>query len=381
MKLIPLVMALGASAVGGAAHAATLPATVSSAPNKTAGFDAPVRAVVYHAGVVYVGGDFTHAVQNGHRIARNHVAAINPATGQLLPWNPNADGSVDALAVTDSYVYLGGSFTRVGGAAHSRLARVSTSAGTVDPGFKGNTNRTVKALAVNGAALYVGGSFTKVSGRAVSDLVALSSTTGALNSTWRATANGVVRSLAVANGWVYAGGDFTSMDGSARGGYLASLDPTSGALQSDYTSSVGYRVNNVAATSTTIYAAADGVGGHLRAVNLNGSSRWTVTSDGGFQAVAVLGDVVYAGGHFDNICSTARFTGAPAVCRDGSILRRKLIAVSTGGTLLPWAPQANSALGTYSLSADPATGRVAAGGEWTTFHSGSISQPRFALFS
>ena len=42
--------------------------------------------------------------------------------------------------------------------------------------------------------------------------------------------------------------------------------------------------------------------------------------------------------------------------------------------------QANSALGTYSMDSDPATGRIAAGGVFTKFNFSRINQPYFAQF-
>jgi len=90
--------AVGVVQLGGmsAAQAAT---TVPSAPGATVGFNGVVHTVAYGNGVVYVGGDFTAAVQGGTTIARNHVAAINESTGQLLAWNPGADGSVRSVVV------------------------------------------------------------------------------------------------------------------------------------------------------------------------------------------------------------------------------------------------------------------------------------------
>ncbi|MGH3472772.1 MAG: hypothetical protein ACRDPG_12125 [Nocardioidaceae bacterium] len=352
---------------------------ITNTPNHTASFNGVVRVVVFNGGTVYVGGDFTAAVQNGTTISRHHVAAIDAATGKVLPWNPNANGSVFAITVASSWVYLGGVFTSVGGATHARIARVSLASGAVDPTFRQRPNRAVRALATNGSTVYAGGSFTKVSGVGRSHLAAFSANSGALSSQWTPAVNDMVRGLAVANGAVYVGGEFSTMDGLSRGRYLAAVDATTGALQPGYNSPLGYRVMAVAATSSHIYAAADGPGGNLLATSLGGTLQWRLTADGGFQAVTVLGDTVYAGGHFDHACTTSR-TGLRGTCLDGKVSRKKLLAVSSSGQLLPWAPQANSALGAHSLSANPQTGQIAAGGEWTTLNWGKTSQPYFALF-
>jgi hypothetical protein len=98
-------------------------ASVPAAPRRAAGFDGRVRAAVAAGGIIYVGGAFTHATDvDGRVMARNRLAAVDAATGALLAWNPGADKTVYAIAVSGSTVYLGGDFTRVGGAANRHLA-------------------------------------------------------------------------------------------------------------------------------------------------------------------------------------------------------------------------------------------------------------------
>jgi hypothetical protein len=356
-------------------------AAVTNVPNDTASFNGVVRAVVYSGGVVYVGGDFTAAIQNGQSITRNHVAAIDESTGTVLPWNPNANGDVHALAVNGSAVYLGGTFGRVGGAVHSNIASVSPGGtGAVNAQFTARaTSGHVNALTVSGTSVYAGGTFRVANGQSKSYLAAFDSQTGALRTGFNAVPNNTVRSLDAANGQVYAGGEFSTMNGLWRGRYLASLDPATGAVPTGWTSPVGYRIMGIAATSTNVYAAGDGAGGHLVATNLNGAAQWVVTADGGFQAVTLLGSTIYAGGHFGNVCSTSR-TGSHGACLDGQSRRAKLAAFNLSGTLQAWAPNANSALGVHSMDSDPATGRIAVGGEFTKFNFGKISQPYFAQF-
>jgi hypothetical protein len=173
------------------------------------------------------------------------------------------------------------------------------------------------------------------------------------------------------------GGQFTTMDGTGRDRFFASVDPTNGAVQSTWSSPVGFRVMRIVATPTAIYAAADGAGGHLVATNLNGQQQWVATSDGGDQALTVLDGTIYVGGHFDNVCTTQR-VGAKGACLDGQVQRKKFAAFDLSGNLQSWAPQADSALGAFTMDSDPATGRIAAGGVFTSFNFGRISQPFFA---
>jgi hypothetical protein len=356
-------------------------AAITNAPDKTASFNDDVNAVVYANGVVYVGGNFTAAIQNGQSIPRNHVAAIDEATGNLLPWNPNTNGDVNGLAVTPSAVYIGGSFGRVGGANHANIASVSpTGTGAVNSQFTASAGSGhVNAVAVSGSTVYAGGTFQVADGATKRYLAAFDATTGALRTGFNAVPNGNVLGLTAANGTIYAGGEFSTMNGLWRGRYFTSLDPTTGAVPTTWTSPIGYRVFQIAATSTRVYAAGDGAGGHLVATNLNGAQQWVVTADGGMHAVAVLGSTIYAGGHFTYVCNTQR-VGAHGACLDGQAQRQKMFAVDLSGNLQSWAPQANSNLGTYSMDSDPATGRIATGGQFTKFNFSKISQAHFAQF-
>ena len=55
-----------------------------------------VNAVAYLGGTVYLGGSFTQV----NNTTRNRLAACDAATGNLLSWNPNANGVVRALKVS-----------------------------------------------------------------------------------------------------------------------------------------------------------------------------------------------------------------------------------------------------------------------------------------
>jgi hypothetical protein len=56
--------------------------------------------VVASGNTIYVGGHFTHATGlDGRTVTRNRVAPVDAGSGALLPWNPNANRPVYALAV------------------------------------------------------------------------------------------------------------------------------------------------------------------------------------------------------------------------------------------------------------------------------------------
>ena len=86
------------------------------------------------------------------------------ATGTLMPWNPNANGRVLALAVKGSTVYAGGDFTSIGGQARRRIAALDATTGLATSWNPG-ANNEVKVLAVSDSIVHAGGVFTSIGGR------------------------------------------------------------------------------------------------------------------------------------------------------------------------------------------------------------------------
>lgn len=337
--------------------------------------------------LVYVGGDFT-GVGGGKR---NRLVAVDAATGKATSWNPVANGTVNALAPSadGGRVYAGGALTSVGGVSRPRLAALNAATGEVDPQWSPRANRPVYTLALSPDAtrIYVGGDFTTVGGASRSRLAALDATTGVVDGTWNPVADATVRALAVSERGVYAGGNFMAVNGSSRV-RLALLDSTTGAVDPVWDASandlvralnlspdesrlyVGGEFTEVsgqtrkklvaldAATGTLdnvwkpvtkrpvfdlestdarVFTAEGGAaGGAVTAYGADaGALAWSLKGDGDAQAIALLGDKVYAGGHFNLL---------------GDQVRNQIAAIdaSTGIIDSQWAP---------TIDGDPRGGR------------------------
>ena len=361
LRLVVMVTAM-LLAVSGVALAAT---TLSGIPDAgTVQADGQVSAIAVSGGKIYLAGFFTHI--NG--VARNNLAAVDAATGELTPWDPNANGAVRALAVSadGTRVYAGGSFTSVGGAARNRLAAIDAATGAVDSSWTPRADDAVRAIAVGGNGVYVGGRFAKVNGQPRTRLALLDGTTGALSSSWAPSANDLVRTLGVSadGSRVYVGGDFASVNGSS-GPYLAALDPITGAPGSwAKPTTPNGPVFDLQESEGRLYSAEGGPGGALTAYDPSTGVRlWRKTADGDVQALSVLGGKVYAGGHF------LSFSGYN---------REMLAAVdaATGATDQNWAPNAYGANCSsvwapdpcsdfvWAMETDPSVGRLYAGGDF-----------------
>lgn len=109
---------------------------------------------VYVAG--YVTDDDYHPYYGG-------IAKLDKATGRADPaWHCTADDSIDCLAIENCWLYAGGGFQTIGGAARSRVARLNKITGKPDPKWIHNTDGDVAALLVTNGICYLAGSFTKI---------------------------------------------------------------------------------------------------------------------------------------------------------------------------------------------------------------------------
>jgi trimeric autotransporter adhesin len=279
-------------------------AGVSGLGNGLSGF---VYAIAASGSDLYVGGFFTqvcgNATCNSGNLPMNNIARWDGSS-----WSPlgsGLDGTVSAIAVSGSDVYVGGDFTQVCGnlACSSGTLTVNGIArwdGSNWSALGNGLSSSVFALAVSGSDLYVGGLFRDVCGNPACDsgnlrVYKIARWNG---SSWSGVGYGViydsidalafVSDLAMSGSDLYVGGSFKQVCGntSCNSGNLA--------------------VNNIA--------------------RWNGSS-WSSVGDGvnsPVDAIAVSGSDVYLGGRFTQVC------GDPA-CNSG-ILTVNLIARWNGSS-------------------------------------------------
>ena len=78
-------------------------------------------------------------------MTRNHLAAFDVASRSLLPWNPDANGLVRALALSadGTKLYVGGDFNKIGGVSAPKIAMLDLATGKVVKTFKSNVKGRV----------------------------------------------------------------------------------------------------------------------------------------------------------------------------------------------------------------------------------------------
>jgi trimeric autotransporter adhesin len=186
------------------------------------------------AGTVYAGGSFLSVTANGSPITgAKYIARWNGSGWSALSSDGAGGGSLDgrvlALALSGTNLYVGGGFLHVNDVgsilyAGTGIARWSTTAKHWyamggDGAGHGSLNGEVNAIAVSGTSVYAGGTFTNVNqgGNVIPEADYLARWDG---SAWHAVGsngagdgslNHVVTALAVRGSLVYAGGYFQNV--------------------------------------------------------------------------------------------------------------------------------------------------------------------------
>ncbi|MBI5773956.1 MAG: hypothetical protein HZA89_09480, partial [Verrucomicrobia bacterium] len=343
----------------------------------------------------FIGGVF----QFTKGVVRNRLAAFNATTGQLLPWNPNANNTVRAMARVGTNLFVGGDFVQFGQGVNAsprvRFAALDLTLGAVVAKYTNGFPAVVRAMASNGTNLFIGGDFTQVTNRGVAltparnylasmdittgDMTNFNATLGQTNAIY---ASSNVTCLAISGTNLYVGGLFTGAGGQPRRG-LAAVNIRNGALNPNWRCDVN--------TSNVLALAVSGssliVGGQflrmtnyvgtnpvtftrnrIGAVGLNDGSvnlTWNPNSPQHVMALATRGTNLYVGGQFGGAI--------------GGQTRNRLAEISTvNGLSTPWNPDADNIV--WSLHAT--TNRVYAGGVFTVMGVASNVQSilDFAVF-
>jgi uncharacterized repeat protein (TIGR01451 family) len=351
--LVGAALGLALVFAGASQAGAALPLT----PDPTWGTNGKVDVVLRVGSTVYLGGTFTELDDTGSTATApaSNLAGIDATTGQPTGFAPTLDGEVFALAASPdgSRLYVGGNFNTVNGKTQKKIAVFSTSTGallTWKPAA-GWPNNVIRAIAVAPSSIYVGGAFTKIGQNALSRIAELSSTDGSLVPGFTASADNLVRALVLTSSRLYMGGNFATVNGTSQKS-LTALNPATGASISGVYHPT-YPVLALTPGSTRLYAGGGGGGGKALAVSLaTGAKAWEQTTDGNVQATAVLNDVPYFGGHFFKYGKTVV----------SQLVRAN---ASTGALDTSWLPAVTAGfLGVFALDGEGAN-KLYVGGDFT----------------
>lgn len=278
-------------------------------------------------GVMYVGGRFL-TVRRGPGFSQQDqpfLAAFDSATGEWIDtFRPRLDGVVHAVAVSPnrSRLLVGGEFTSVNGdAAAAGLVALDPLTGEVDPGWTATVSHmagqtpVVMDIEVVGQSVFVGGTFTHIEGpngahRArVWRLAKLEGASGRVDTSFRGQVSGArVFSLGASPDGqrLYVGGYFQVVNG-VDTKWFATLDTSTGDFApvaqglppAPQPIDRVTPVFDIEATADRVFLASDWH--YLHVLDATTNERhylyWAGGQGGDFQALKLVDDVLWAGGH------------------------------------------------------------------------------------
>jgi hypothetical protein len=386
-----LVLAVTGALVPEVAHAGPF------SPDPSYQANAVVRDAGYANGAIYLVGEFTSmrpafADLGTNEVPRNHAAAIDQGTGNLLSWNPNVNGVVYSLEIVGDTVYLGGKFTSVNGVARTNLAAVDIDTAAVLP-WNPKANGAVRVIETGpNGNLFLGGGFGTVGGQS-RPRIAEVTPAGAVTS-WRVNIGQVsgfacpprcsptvfTIDFSTDGDTVFFGGHFGLVNGIGRN-EVAAVPITDGSTVLPWdpdvyadancplcTTNETARVYHLIVTANKAYMCGGFWKvwhGTRRAYNVLVTNLTTgepdpvysAGNDGDTPGCALRGGVLYFGGHFNyvgKICSQNPGGGATKCTADNATTRHHVAAVdATTGAVLAWDANANSNHGIWAIVNGP----------------------------
>ena len=302
-----------------------------------------VRDIIVVGNTAYLGGQFTSLTSaNGNTtVTRNHAAAIDMTTGNVLPWNPNVNGTVYTIVPSGNNIYVGGSFTTVGGSTHKNIAQVNATNGAVISAFTNSSkpNGAVRDMVVVNGNLYVGGAFTTPRPY----LAEVNATTNTFIPSWQPVVDAEVRALATntAQTQIIEGGFQQCATGSGCDGRIGigAVNTTDGAFvpfiyhgPPTFVPPPGFpyrpfQVIGFAQDGDTLFAEGTGNGGTALSLDGNtGALNWQAGFNGNVVGIGVTDSVVYVGGHYSTYCGPRPGNNFVCAGQPGSADRNKLSA-------------------------------------------------------
>jgi hypothetical protein len=177
-----------------------------------------IRCLVPDGERILIGGWY----QGLGAVPRKNLAAVDAVSGALLPWRCDADGLVSALAVSASAnrLYVGGEFDLISGSSKPHLAAATLSDGALVIEFSPPTpDGRISSFQLDEGSLYIGGSFTGLGGLPPGNLAKLDSQGARLS--FDISVLGEVKALALAGSKLYLGGSFATVESQLRVGFAA----------------------------------------------------------------------------------------------------------------------------------------------------------------
>ncbi|MBM9592255.1 hypothetical protein JWG41_17555 [Leptospira sp. 201903075] len=276
-----------------------------------------ILGMAIHNNKLYLGGRFQFLGPN-----TGGAAILNTVDGSLLDSNscPYLEVlSFSNVAISDERggFYLAGNFTHVQGVAKQSLVHINSNC-KLDTNFDvgtGSGGADIRDLLLVGETIYIAGSFSTWNGSTRGYLAAVDRTSGALDTNWIANADGVVEAIIADTDGIFVAGQFININGSGigrlskiafdTGNPILSFAPsiTAGAIRSI---AIGINASN----NKVIYAGGSftaGSNSNAKSFAMDGSlTAWNPAPNNLVDDLVAVGSKVYLIGSFSLLGATVR---------------------------------------------------------------------------
>lgn len=277
-----------------------------------------VSSIAVSENTLYAAGDF----RSVGGVQREDLAALSISTGELLDWAPasrvgGSANEISDLALSGGTIYIGGGFDGIGGEERQNVAALELSTGNLtdwNPNVAGNFSNIVFTMEQVGETIYVGGTFSSIGGQSRVGLGAISTVDGKPTD-WNPVITGSnlwIEDIAVSGESVFVGGNFATIGGKERA-FLASVDVNSGEV-SDWAPEPDGSIGSIVVSESQVYVAGgfNNIGGKERGrvaaldITTAQASEWNPVVNGGVFDVVPAENVVYISGTFTEVNGIAR---------------------------------------------------------------------------
>lgn len=182
--------------------------------------DTQIYTFAFANNELFIGGSFrAHSI-----IPRYGLAAFDPITADLLPWNPVMDKNstdITTIVSANNHLYVGGMFKSIDGQTRGNFAAFDISNGpnATLTNLSFNMPGQVTKLLINDDRLYLLGSFNTVDTHNRKHLAAIDIRNGPTYGTltdWAPTVNGFPNDGELLDDRLYIVGEFTQVNGQTR---------------------------------------------------------------------------------------------------------------------------------------------------------------------
>ncbi len=262
-----------------------------------------VYALALKGSTLYIGGAFTQV----NSTSRNYLASVNKTSGNLQSWNPSPDNNVYTVALGGTTLFVGGAFSQIAGKTHKYLAAFNTSNGSMLNNIA-STNSYVQTIRVKGDTIFIGGNFTSLGFE--NNYIASLTTSSDIPAHDFPVTNGIVRCIIPdgTGGW-YVGGGFTQIGGLSRQN-LARIKSNKSVDASFVADCSGGDVYSMVLSGSKLYA-----GGGFTAVNSTArsylacvnatsgilNSTWNPGCNNAVYTMTKVDTCIYIGGSFSTL--------------------------------------------------------------------------------